>query len=134
MHIVADENIPLVNEFFGEVGEITRVEGRSLSKADLSEADILLVRSVTQVNRELLEGTPVRFVGTATIGTDHIDTAYLEEAGIARGWSQRRLSSELVKRGICELRKGSGGRRELRGITLQQTVTQPAHRRTEWYQ
>ena len=59
---------------------------------------------------------------------------YLEEAGIARGWSQRRLSSELVKRGICELRKGSGGRRELRGITLQQTVTQPAHHRTEWYQ
>jgi putative DNA primase/helicase len=59
---------------------------------------------------------------------------YLEEAGIARGWSQRRLSSELVKRGICELRKGAGGRRELRGITLQQAATQPVSRRTEWYQ
>ena len=83
MHIVADENIPLLNEFFGEIGEITRVEGRSMSKSDLEGADILLVRSVTKVNRQLLEGTTVRFVGTATIGTDHIDTDYLQEAGIA---------------------------------------------------
>lgn len=82
MHIVADENIPLLNEFFADMGEITRVEGRSMTSADLASADILLVRSVTQVNRQLLEGTPVRFVGTATIGTDHIDLDYLQQAGI----------------------------------------------------
>ena len=82
MHIVADENIPLLNEFFGDMGTITRVEGRSMTSADLAEADILLVRSVTQVNQALLAGTPVRFVGTATIGTDHIDLDYLQQAGI----------------------------------------------------
>ncbi|WP_430462216.1 4-phosphoerythronate dehydrogenase PdxB [Thalassolituus sp. LLYu03] len=82
MHIVADENIPLLNEFFGDIGEITRVEGRTMTRADLEHADILLVRSVTKVNRALLDGTPVRFVGTATIGTDHIDLDYLAEAGI----------------------------------------------------
>ncbi|MDK2776354.1 MAG: 4-phosphoerythronate dehydrogenase PdxB [Pseudomonadota bacterium] len=82
MHIVADENIPLVNEFFADIGEITLVEGRSMSAADLAEADILLVRSVTQVSRALLAGSGVKFVGTATIGTDHIDLEYLQEAGI----------------------------------------------------
>jgi len=82
MLIVADENIPLLDAFFGDMGEIRRVEGRSLARDQLQDADILLVRSVTRVNRELLEGTRVRFVGTATIGTDHVDLEWLEEQGI----------------------------------------------------
>lgn len=83
MHIVADENIPLLEEFFGDIGSITRVPGRTLSRADLEAADILLVRSITRVDRSLLEGTPVKFVGTATIGTDHVDTHWLAGQGIA---------------------------------------------------
>jgi hypothetical protein len=59
---------------------------------------------------------------------------YLEEAGMARGWSQRRLSAELCKRGICELHKGSGGRRELKGIKLRHIASEPVTRRQEWYQ
>ncbi len=62
---------------------------------------------------------------------------YLEEAGASRGWSQRRLSAELCKRGICELHKGSGGRRELKGIKLRHLASQPTGRwpeRTEWHQ
>ncbi len=82
MHIVADENIPLLNEFFADFGEITLVEGRSMTAADVAEADILLVRSVTRVDAQLLAGSKVKFVGTATIGTDHIDQDYLQEAGI----------------------------------------------------
>lgn len=82
MHIVADENIPLLNEFFSDFGDITLIEGRSMTAADLAGAEILLVRSVTRVDRSLLEGTPVKFVGTATIGTDHIDLDYLQQAGI----------------------------------------------------
>ena len=78
MHIVADENIPLIEQFFGEFGEITRLNGRSVCAEDLKDADVLLVRSVTRVNESLLAGTPVKFVGTATIGTDHIDTEYLQ--------------------------------------------------------
>jgi len=82
MLIVADENIPLLDSFFGDMGEIRRVSGRSMSNKDVRDADILLVRSVTRVNRELLEGSRVRFVGTSTIGTDHVDLDWLEQAGI----------------------------------------------------
>ncbi len=79
MHIVADENIPLIEKFFADFGEIVRVPGRTMTAEDVKDADILLVRSVTKVNESLLKGSKVRFVGTATIGTDHIDTEYLEQ-------------------------------------------------------
>lgn len=82
MLIVADENIPLLDSFFGDIGEIRRVSGRSMTADDVRDADVLLVRSVTRVNQSLLEGSRVRFVGTTTIGTDHVDLAWLEQAGI----------------------------------------------------
>ena len=85
MRIVADENIPLLDEFFGELGEIRRLPGRGIDRAALGDAELLLVRSVTQVDRALLQGSQVRFVGTCTIGTDHLDLDYFAEAGIA--WS-----------------------------------------------
>ncbi|MFG1497165.1 4-phosphoerythronate dehydrogenase [Saccharospirillum sp. HFRX-1] len=84
LRIVADENMPHVEPWFdGLAASLTRLSGRNLSKTDLMDADVLLVRSVTQVNAELLEGTPVRFVGSATIGTDHVDTDWLAEHNIA---------------------------------------------------
>lgn len=82
MRIVADENIPLLDAFFASFGDITRMPGRAIDKADLADADVLLVRSVTPVSAELLAGTQVRFVGTCTIGTDHLDLAGLAAAGI----------------------------------------------------
>ena len=85
MLIVADENIPLLDAFFQGFGEIRRVPGRSLDRATVEQADVLLVRSVTNVNRALLEGSKVRFVGTCTIGTDHLDLDYFQQAGIQ--WS-----------------------------------------------
>ena len=85
MRIVADENIPLLDAFFAQYGDIRRLPGRSLDRAAVADADVLLVRSVTQVDRALLEGSPVRFVGTCTIGTDHLDLDYFQEAGIQ--WS-----------------------------------------------
>ncbi|HEY0288825.1 MAG TPA: 4-phosphoerythronate dehydrogenase PdxB [Pseudomonas sp.] len=85
MRIVADENIPLLDAFFAGFGEISRYPGRTLDRAAVADADILLVRSVTKVGRQLLEGSSVRFVGTCTIGTDHLDLDYLAEAGIQ--WS-----------------------------------------------
>ncbi|CAI8778375.1 4-phosphoerythronate dehydrogenase PdxB [Pseudomonas sp. IT-P395] len=85
MLIVADENIPLLDAFFAGFGEIRRVPGRSIDRATVEQADVLLVRSVTNVNRALLEGSKVRFVGTCTIGTDHLDLDYFNEAGIT--WS-----------------------------------------------
>jgi erythronate-4-phosphate dehydrogenase len=82
MHIVADENIPLLDEFFAAAGSITRLPGRAISAADVQSAEVLLVRSVTQVDRALLAGSAVRFVGTCTIGTDHLDLEYFAAAGI----------------------------------------------------
>lgn len=82
MIIVADENIPFAAEAFGKLGEVRLLPGRGITQADLRDADLLMVRSITQVNPDLLAGTKVRFVGTATIGTDHIDTAYLQSADI----------------------------------------------------
>ncbi len=85
MHIVADENIPLLDEFFADFGTIRRLPGRAITAQDMRDADLLLVRSVTRVDRALLEGSRVRFVGTCTIGTDHLALDYFAEAGIA--WS-----------------------------------------------
>jgi len=82
MKIVADENIPLVHEVFDELGQVETFAGRSISAEQVKDADVLLVRSVTQVNESLLRGSSVKFVGTCTIGTDHIDMAYLEQQGI----------------------------------------------------
>lgn len=82
MLIVADENIPLLDAFFEGFGEIRRYPGRSIDRAAVADADVLLVRSVTQVDRALLEGSKVRFVGTCTIGTDHLDLEHFAQAGI----------------------------------------------------
>jgi erythronate-4-phosphate dehydrogenase len=83
MKIVADENIPYVHEFFGSFGEVITAPGRHLTREQLGDAEVLLVRSVTRVNEALLAGSAVRFIGTCTIGTDHLDTEYLRRNHIA---------------------------------------------------
>ncbi|MDD2056177.1 4-phosphoerythronate dehydrogenase PdxB [Pseudomonas sp. GD03860] len=85
MLIVADENIPLLDAFFAGFGEIRRYPGRAIDAACVKDADVLLVRSVTRVDQALLEGSKVRFVGTCTIGTDHLALDYFAQAGIQ--WS-----------------------------------------------
>lgn len=83
MKIYADENMPYVKDFFAELGEVTLLNGRTLTAEQIREADVLLVRSVTKVNKELLaKSSTLKFVGTATIGTDHIDQSYLQQRGI----------------------------------------------------
>lgn len=81
-HILADENIPRVEEAFGELGRVRRKPGREITSPDVQQADILLVRSVTPVDPELLDDTDLRFVGSATIGTDHVDRRYLDARDI----------------------------------------------------
>ena len=85
-NIVADENMPLVEQLFtninGKPTHIKKLAGRSITSSDLQNTDILLVRSVTQVNQSLLQDSNVRFVGSATIGTDHIDLDYLAQQNI----------------------------------------------------
>lgn len=82
MKIVADENIALAREAFSPFGSVELYPGRNISNKILRDADALVVRSVTRINEELLHGTAVKFVGTATIGWDHLDTLYLDRIGV----------------------------------------------------
>jgi len=84
MKILADQNMPLVEEYFADFGEVTRFNGRHLQSEQLIDVDVLLTRSVTRVNESLLQhANKLRFVGTATIGIDHIDTKLLKSRNIA---------------------------------------------------
>jgi erythronate-4-phosphate dehydrogenase len=82
MRIIADENIPCVAKAFASLGEVTLLPGRGMTPAQVRDADILLVRSVTRVDARLLGETDVQFVGSATIGFDHVDRGYLARRGI----------------------------------------------------
>lgn len=82
LKIVADENIPNIKEFFSAIGSVKTYPGRSISVEHVLSADVLLVRSVTKVNQLLLNNSKVKFVGTCTIGTDHLDLEYLNASGI----------------------------------------------------
>ncbi|MDD7804409.1 MAG: 4-phosphoerythronate dehydrogenase PdxB [Endozoicomonas sp. (ex Botrylloides leachii)] len=79
MKIIADENIPLLHDFFSEIGDILTLPGREITAEVIEGADVLLVRSVTQVNSNLLNNSSINFVATATAGVDHIDQAYLHQ-------------------------------------------------------
>ncbi|TRX57279.1 4-phosphoerythronate dehydrogenase [Thalassomonas sp. M1454] len=83
MNIFYDENIPYAKEFFGDFGNLTAFSGRDLTPEQVKDADVLLVRSITKVNEQLLsQNTRIKFVGTATIGFDHIDKDYLASRNI----------------------------------------------------
>ena len=82
MKLVIDANIPAAEACFSSLGTLTRVPGREISAAHLHDADALIVRSITQVNEELLANSPLRFIGTCTIGTDHIHQAALAKRDI----------------------------------------------------
>ncbi len=77
MKIVVDENIPQAREAFDSIGELIFSSGRKISNELLTDVDVLLVRSITNVDEKLLTSTNVKFVATATAGTDHVDKEYL---------------------------------------------------------
>ncbi|MCL5267449.1 MAG: 4-phosphoerythronate dehydrogenase PdxB [Bacteroidetes bacterium] len=83
MRIVVDQKIPFVEEAFSPFGEIVKYDSRAIDGTAVRDADALLVRSETRVNDKLLAGSSVKFVGTATIGTDHIDIDFLRRNDIA---------------------------------------------------
>ena len=101
--ILVDENMPYARELFSRTGDVVAVPGRPLPVAELADADGLMVRSVTQVNEALLAGKPVKFVGTATAGTDHIDQNWLQQAGIAFSAAPRRKALAGVGNGCSVL-------------------------------
>jgi erythronate-4-phosphate dehydrogenase len=80
--VLADENIPAVEQYLGEFASVRRVNGRTLGSGQLDGVDVLFVRSVTRVDEALLGGSAVKFVGTATSGFDHVDREYLARNNI----------------------------------------------------
>ena len=121
LRILADENIPFVREAFGRLGAVRVMGGRDMSAADCSWPDALLVRSVTPVGARLLAGGNVRFVGSATIGTDHIDLEYLRERSIAFAHARGSNAESVVEYVIAALlllarREGAALRKKTIGI------------------
>ena len=97
LRILADENMRGVEQAFSSMGTLRLMPGRAIAPADLENTDILLVRSVTQVNEELLKNSPVSFVGTATAGFEHIDTGYLAARGIPFATAARANANSVVE-------------------------------------
>jgi erythronate-4-phosphate dehydrogenase len=82
VHIVVNKHTPYVVQAFEKIGKVTALDTREITKDTVHDADILIVRSETKVDQHLLEGSRVKFVGTVTIGTDHVDEEYLAKNGI----------------------------------------------------
>lgn len=82
MKIIADNTIPFLKGIPEEFAEVTYLTSEEFSPETIKNADALIVRSIDKCTRELLEGSCVKLITTATIGFDHIDTAYCNEAGI----------------------------------------------------
>ncbi len=83
MQILADNKIAHVASAFAGFGKVSMLPGHEITPQAVAKADMLLVRSVTRVDEKLLQNSQVKFVGTATIGLDHIDTHFLNRHGIA---------------------------------------------------
>ncbi len=78
INIVADENILLLDEFFGDLGKVTKVNGRTISAEQVAQADALVLRSTAKITPAILSNSKVQFVGTCTIGTDHLAKDYMD--------------------------------------------------------
>lgn len=120
MKIVADANIVHIEQLYQHHGELVLKSGRDIAAEDVRDAEVLVVRSITKVNRSLLAGSKVRLVLTATSGTDHLDLEYLAQAGIcvkdAAGSNANAVveyclsaMSELILGGKLELQKAKVG-------------------------
>jgi len=109
--IVADKNIPQVREAFSGLGEVELLPGRQIEQEHLLDCQCLVVRTVKQIDASLLHDTAVEFVGTATIGTDHVDLNYLEKNRIAfsnAAGCNAEAASEYVISGLFALSERKG--------------------------
>ncbi|MBN2163375.1 MAG: 4-phosphoerythronate dehydrogenase [Pontiellaceae bacterium] len=108
MKIVCAETVLLGFEALSNAGKTEVIPDREITREHLMDADALVVRSKTRINRELLHDTPVKFIGTATAGSDHIDADYLASRGIywcaAPGCNANSVSEYLIA-GLLTLSK-----------------------------
>ena len=117
--VVADNKIPFLQGVLEQSADVVYLGAHEITRESVRDADALIVRTRTRCDRELLEGTAVRFIATATIGFDHIDTAYCESKKIvwknAEGCNsssvQQYIAAALLK--LAEVSKS-----ELAGKTI----------------
>ena len=154
MKVIVDDKIPYIKEAISRLAdEVVFLPGRDFTPEEVRDADALIVRTRTRCDRALLEGSRVQFIATATIGFDHIDTAYLREAGISwtncpgcnatsvaqyvrnallllqaeRGWKWEELTLGIV--GVGHV--GSAVEQEVRRLGLQIVRCDPPRQRME---
>ena len=100
MIIAVDQALPFWREVFSGLGEVRPFAGEELRPVILRDADALVVRTVTPVGADLLEGSSVRFVGAASAGMDHADHDYLRRKGIffcnAAGCNANAVSEYII--------------------------------------
>lgn len=116
MRIVADRNIPYVKDAFAPLAEVVTLPSSELTRERVRDADLLLTRSTVKVNAALLDGSRVRFVGTATIGIDHLDTAWLDGAGIRWASAPGSNADSVVQWFAAAMRRVPGVARRQLGI------------------
>lgn len=108
MNLVIDDACYAYDKIFSEFGEIVAIAGRDINANSVQDADVLIVRSRTQVNQALLEGSQVKFVGSTVVGLNHVDQAYLKANNIkffsAQGCNAMAVA-EFVISGIVNLAK-----------------------------
>ena len=108
MKIIADTNIPYVQECFSSIGDVIVIGGREITREIIADTDILLVRSITPVFADLLTDSNVRFVATATIGFDHVDVNFLRRNSIgfaSAPGSNANSAAEYVIAALLEIGK-----------------------------
>lgn len=83
MKVIIDNKIPFISDAIEKIAdEVVYLPGKDFTPELVKDADALIIRTRTHCNRELLQGSNIRFIATATIGFDHIDTEYCREAGV----------------------------------------------------
>jgi erythronate-4-phosphate dehydrogenase len=103
MKLMIDDAVWGFKEIFSDFGEIITLPGREIDRQSLMDCEILIVRSRTKVNKELLEGTKVQFVGSTVAGLDHIDETYLQENNITFASAQGCNANAVVEYVISAL-------------------------------
>ncbi|MDP6103246.1 MAG: 4-phosphoerythronate dehydrogenase [Gammaproteobacteria bacterium] len=101
MKLVIDDACFAYESIFSEFGEVRAIPGRDINKKSIKDADVLIVRSRTKVDKELLDGSSIKFVGSTVAGLDHIDQRYLKENNVAFFSAQGCNSMAVAEFVIC---------------------------------
>ncbi|MDE6370882.1 MAG: 4-phosphoerythronate dehydrogenase [Duncaniella sp.] len=118
MKTVIDRNIPFIAGPLAALGEVVSLSGDAITPEVMADADILLTRTRTRCDARLLEGSPCRFIGTATIGTDHIDMDYCAANGITVANAPGCNAPAVAQWVMAAIRAHIGPDRPLSDVTL----------------